>query len=264
MASQGFREWLARRFSRSAPDGLRLTLILLTGITLLLLFFVVAAQANDFSPISQFDERVGRAMAGERQHQPVLRVFFYLLTVAGSVQAMLVFVPAVGFYIWSHKHGKLALFWLGLTILGALLNSAFKTHFLRLRPAPAFRDPWVYDATGYSFPSGHSTGALANFGFLAYLACLTASRRRTRLAIAGGVGLLILGIGFSRVYLGAHYPSDVVGGFLLGGAWLCACVLVVEIARLRRATRPGGIPPPPGIHEAPPPKHRRKKKRSRG
>src|SRR5262249_2092182 len=82
--------------------------------------------------------------------------------------------------------------------------------------------------TNPSFPSGHAMGATMGFGFLAYALCLGQTCRRRRLAIIAVLGALILGIGFSRIYLRAHWLSDVVGGFALGLAWLSVCIGFLE------------------------------------
>ncbi|MFF2288091.1 phosphatase PAP2 family protein [Peribacillus butanolivorans] len=72
--------------------------------------------------------------------------------------------------------------------------------------------------TGYSFTSVHATNAIALYGFLALLIWQYLSSSRTMLIFISAI--FILTIGFSRIYLGAHYPSDILGGFFTGGFWL--------------------------------------------
>jgi undecaprenyl-diphosphatase len=108
---------------------------------------------------------------------------------------------------------------LGLAIIMAgatILDNGLKLAFHRVRPEVFFG---VLPDT-YSFPSGH---ALFNLCFYGGLAILLASRVRgagLRIATWSAAALLVLGIGLSRIYLGVHYPTDVLAGFLAGGAWL--------------------------------------------
>lgn len=108
---------------------------------------------------------------------------------------------------------------------GAMLNSALKHLFHR--PRPVFEHTLI-DASGFSFPSGHTMGATLLYGFLAVLAVTQGSQWRWR-ALAPLLALpLILLIGLSRVYLGAHYLSDVMAAAAAGLAWLAFCITGVE------------------------------------
>lgn len=83
-----------------------------------------------------------------------------------------------------------------------------------------------------SFPSGHVTFFIEYFGFLFFLAYVLLRRGHLRRGALVALGLLIALVGVSRVYLGAHWPSDVVGAYLAGGAWL---LLMIEVYRRRKA-----------------------------
>ena len=102
-------------------------------------------------------------------------------------------------------------------VVGALvLNQVLK--FIIQRPRPdGFR---LATASGFSFPSGHSMVAMAFFGLLAWLVWKYEADRRLRRLYATGFALVIVMIGVSRIYLGVHYASDVLGGFCLSMAWL--------------------------------------------
>jgi len=99
--------------------------------------------------------------------------------------------------------------------LGALLNQALKYVFLRERPGV----PHLVEVSGYSFPSGHSMNSLIFYGFFIYF-ILKNMKHRSKYAIAALLGLLVPMIGISRIYLGVHYASDVLAGFLVGIGWL--------------------------------------------
>jgi len=115
--------------------------------------------------------------------------------------------------------------------IGSLIDAELKRYFARARPDVA---EMLRRASGYSFPSGHAMGSLVGYGMLAYVLCSLATRNhRKRLWIVAGAAILILAIGVSRLYLGVHYFSDVVGGYAAGVIWLFICVAAVEFARRR-------------------------------
>jgi undecaprenyl-diphosphatase len=117
--------------------------------------------------------------------------------------------------------------WAAAFIGGALLNLALKAVFQRARPE---LDAPLMTALGWSFPSGHAMAAMVAYGMLAYLAVMRFGRPAAPFIVAAACAV-VLAVGFSRVYLGVHYFSDVVGGFLSGIAWLAVCASAAEIAR---------------------------------
>jgi undecaprenyl-diphosphatase len=222
------------RLSRRQYVGVHLAVGLLLSLLLVFAFAQVARRANTDSPLTQFDTTVGLRLAEVRQEAPALRVLMMAITLVGAFEFMLVFVPLVGVILWIGRRRLLSVVWIIAGLGSGLLNQALKRFYDR--PRPFFKDPWVYE-DNQSFPSGHSTGSLVVFGLLAYLLTLACPRRR--LLIIGGLGLLILAIGFSRIFMGAHYFSDVMGGFCVGAAWLTVCITAIESVRLR-TDRPSG------------------------
>jgi len=107
-------------------------------------------------------------------------------------------------------------------------------HWLKVaihRPRPPYATALLQHSS-WSFPSGHAMGSLVGYGMLAYVLLLMGLRtRRFRVLIVTGLASLIVAIGISRLYLGVHYFSDVVGGYAAGLLWLSACVSAVELAR---------------------------------
>jgi undecaprenyl-diphosphatase len=124
----------------------------------------------------------------------------------------------------------------------AFAGASLIDHWLKLtihRPRPVYAGALLHHPS-WSFPSGHAMGSLVGYGMLAYVLMLHASgNRRTQGWIAAMAGLLVLAIGISRLYLGVHYFSDVMGGYAAGLLWLSACVTAVELGRRweRRALR---------------------------
>ena len=114
----------------------------------------------------------------------------------------------------------------GAGVLSSLLNLGLKELAARARPDPSLA---LVEATGYAFPSGHVVFAFTFFGALIYLIGEVDGFTNHPVllrAAQGALAFLILIIGGSRVYLGVHWPSDVIGGFLLGSLCLAALVAV--------------------------------------
>jgi undecaprenyl-diphosphatase len=102
-----------------------------------------------------------------------------------------------------------------------LLNGVLKLAFHRARPGAMFLY-LVPAPSSFSFPSGHAMGSMAVFASIAVLVCVSGASRALRfLAVAVAIGL-VLGVGVSRIYLGVHFPSDIIGGQLAGAAWVSA------------------------------------------
>jgi undecaprenyl-diphosphatase len=138
----------------------------------------------------------------------------------------LIIALAVFLYLgWKHAAG-----WLAASMAGALaLELALKQAFHRPRPQTFFGAA----PHSYSFPSGH---ALCSFCFYAVLAGLIAARTRSpavRIVVGVAAGMLVVAIGLSRIYLGMHYPSDVLAGYLAAAIWV-ATLLVLDRWRLHR------------------------------
>ncbi|GAC1540839.1 MAG: hypothetical protein NVS2B4_20210 [Ramlibacter sp.] len=126
--------------------------------------------------------------------------------------------------------------WLPLLLVtvpgGLLLNALVKTVFHRARPT--FEHPLVSLATS-SFPSGHAAGATVWWGFVLMLWWAREPRPGRRALACGVAGALVLLVALSRVYLGAHYPSDVLAGIAEATAWVSLCAIGANALARRRA-----------------------------
>jgi membrane-associated phospholipid phosphatase len=120
---------------------------------------------------------------------------------------------------------------LGITMIGmAALDFVLKLAFHRPRPV-AFFGP---SPSSYSFPSGHSFGALCFYGVLAAIFAARAHGKPAKSFIWIVAAVLIAMIGLSRIYLGVHYPSDVIAGYCAGAVWVAAVGLMDKILTGRR------------------------------
>lgn len=153
---------------------------------------------------------------------------FELVTVAGSAIFLGALVLSVAVALWRRGAVTDAALLVAAFLGAELVNAAMKLAFHRPRPELGFLELHTY-----SFPSGHSTAATAALGALAFVLWprVRSTRRRVALilVVAGVVGL----VGFSRIYLGVHYLSDVLGGFALGAAWLSLCLFTRALLRDR-------------------------------
>jgi undecaprenyl-diphosphatase len=104
---------------------------------------------------------------------------------------------------------------------GVALEEVMKLHFKRSRPEL----PWAFvHEHSFSFPSGHSVLAMVMYGVIVYKTQGKLRSKWAKSALMMGAFLMVAGIGVSRVYLGAHYPSDVAGGYFVGAVWLAAVI----------------------------------------
>ena len=95
----------------------------------------------------------------------------------------------------------------------------------------------IIGADGFSFPSGHSMGSMTYYGFLIYLVLRSKRKPYSKLSLGILFCLVILLIGISRIYLGVHYPSDVLAGYMAGGVWLVICISLLEIIYLYKENK---------------------------
>ena len=197
------------------------------AVTLCLLAFFVLVTAVKVNVLEPFDEAAETWV--QQQITPVHTALMLLLTELGSTAVMVVLTASVAAVLVLRRSD----YWLarlGLTVPGCmLLNEVLKYLFHRSRPFLAH--PLVKLET-YSFPSGHAVSATVFYGFLAILLCSSVPSKVGRVVIRLGAMALILAVGFSRVYLGVHYPTDVLGGMIEGAAWLNIVGMVTNRHRL--------------------------------
>jgi undecaprenyl-diphosphatase len=161
------------------------------------------------------------------------------------VVIMIVAVAALFLVLTQHKYSAILL--LASTIGGIVLDGILKLEFNR--PRPAIFIPAVHTVTS-SFPSGHAMSAAVVYSTVAYLAARLHKRRWARWLVMTAALIMIAAISISRLYLGVHYPSDVVAGVAIGLAWAGFCMATLE------AIQKFGIRRDPRIlqHELPAPK----------
>jgi len=155
---------------------------------------------------------------------PLLTSAMFVVTSLGSSLIASCIAVVFGLYLIRRRRFYWLAAFLSSVYGGMLLNRILKYVFQR--PRPHFDDP-LLSLSSYSFPSGHTMTATVVFGVLAAYLFATTQNWRRRVVIVLVASFLILLVGFSRIYLGVHYLSDLLGAMAEGLAWLALCLTVV-------------------------------------
>src|SRR5215217_3068060 len=205
-----------------------LGLLITTGCSCLFVALAMGVLSGD--PLVDFDRPIADALHTYASGAPGLTNSFRVVSVLGSLEALALVGVLVAVALLVQRNWLTLAAWSVVVLGGEVLNLLLKDLFAR--PRPSFEHPLVVE-TSYSFPSGQAMESLVVYGMLAYFAVLTSRSQRMRVVSVCGAAVVVALIGFSRVYLGAHYVSDVVGGFAAGGAWLSAVITAWEAMRRR-------------------------------
>jgi undecaprenyl-diphosphatase len=153
------------------------------------------------------------------------------ITALGSAVVLIIMTLLILGFLWISGRVRIAAMIAVATVGGQALNLGLKHAFARERPDAALH---LVEVSSTSFPSGHSMASSIFYLTMGVLLARTASRRREKTYFVGAAILITFLIGFSRVYLGVHWPSDVLAGLLLGTGWAAMWVWWWERAELAR------------------------------
>ncbi|WP_404452128.1 phosphatase PAP2 family protein [Virgibacillus necropolis] len=201
---------------------------LITGAIILISFFVALALAYGEPNLAELNKRLGSNLYNFLGAGFI--PLFTVITYIGSAYISYPITVVLIVYLLVRKNYWIAAL-LAYNLIGVrLINRLLKSIFEVARPE---LEPLVH-ASYYSFPSGHSMNSIAFFGLLAFLFSRYISRSRAQsVRIWRTVAILIFLIGLSRVYLGVHFPLDVLGGFAAGGAWLLLSIYIHSFLPIR-------------------------------
>jgi membrane-associated phospholipid phosphatase len=194
------------------------------------LAFALLAQAYAArSPVVELDTWLANALHANLV--PWATTAFAAVTMLGSTLALAFAAgTAAAYLLWRERRRDavlIVLVFAGAQLLTWILKATFE------RPRPSFDDP-VTTAGWFSFPSGHALSSVAVYGALAYLLAGALRSQRARVTGLAGVALLVVAVGFSRLYVGVHYLTDVLAGYSAGLAWLLFAIALLHIG-VRRA-----------------------------
>ncbi|HKA60610.1 MAG TPA: phosphatase PAP2 family protein [Gemmatimonadales bacterium] len=220
------------RFARGTPFGLHLTLGLSISMIGLVVFASIAENVFYQTSLVQLDLWLFKQLP----FKPSGYIIGQLVTWLGSWLMLTAFTFTVGIILMMRRQWLLLHGWLVAVIGGEMLNLLLKAAFQR--PRPEYSE--ILSTESWSFPSGHAMLSLVVYGMFIYLVTVHVPdmRRRHLVTLAGSAAVLILAIGWSRIYLGVHHLSDVVAGYAAGALWLSVCCSAVEVSRRRSPQRP--------------------------
>jgi undecaprenyl-diphosphatase len=213
--------------------GLGLGLLLLGG----LIFGLLAFNVSTHGPLLAWDMPIDQAFHSYAVQDSALGLQVMLIFGAlGQELAVVLMFLLGGYWLWKRHWYEISMLLLGVTggnVWFVVLSTAFA------RQRPVFADPIIPALPGPGFPSGHCMTAMLLYGLILVLLLPRLSSWRWRLLAVFGMLLIVLLVGLSRLYMGAHYPTDVLGGYAFGLAWGALVYTAIELFRQHRALRRG-------------------------
>lgn len=229
LAHSRLLRFLEARITPGGEFGLHLTAGLALLVATVSVFREIAEAVGEQDEVALFDVQVAQWF-NTHAFEPLTTVMLGFTHVHGIV-GMSIASSLLALWFWHRK----APYWL-LSVLiaapgGMLINVLLKNVYAR--PRPMFDEPLLTLAT-YSFPSGHTAASTLFYGLIACYVVTTSPGWRRRVAAMVFATVMVALVAFSRVYLGAHYVSDVVGAMIYSAGWLAVCIAAVSTLRRRR------------------------------
>jgi undecaprenyl-diphosphatase len=206
---------------------MRVTLLIVAFVLVTVPFAFLLFEVVAKGPITRVDASIADTMNGWVHAHPLLVDVLEVVSWFGLPLWLAICVTAGALFAWRRHRHRLAAYLVVTVVGGSLVDTAVK--LIVNRPRPVVDHP-LDTAFGTRFPSGHAMAATLTYGALVLAFLPVLSRRGRRIAVPASV-VIVLAIGSSRLLLGVHFLSDVIGGYALGGAWLLAATAVFEIWR---------------------------------
>lgn len=214
--------WLAERLSTEYFRGLPLTVLIVLLVVNVLILSEIAENLVNSEPMIRVDGWFTQLLFQDRSIS--ISRALYALTYLGSGYVTVGLSLLGSFVLFRQKKSRnIVILWILMAGVGLSVQVGKRT-FIRQRPVEVA----YYPETGYSFPSGHLATVMTLYGLLAYWLVRGRRRIRNRWLVGLSAFSLILVVGFSRIYLGVHFLSDVLGGYLLGACWLIVGIVLTE------------------------------------
>jgi undecaprenyl-diphosphatase len=187
--------------------------------------YVFAKLADDLleNELARFDQFIINLLA--LIQGPKVTIFMKGVTQLGSSPIIIIVALFAMYLLLSRRREYVNGLFLLIALLGGWgFDVLLKGLFQRVRPDINR----LVEVSGYSFPSGHAMVSIAFYGMIAYMFFLNSKTTFYKIIVPILLTILIFIIGISRIYLGVHYPSDVIAGFASGGLWLSGCILALH------------------------------------
>lgn len=194
------------------------------SLILLVVFIFLAIKISSADGGIYFDQDILSSI--HKNINPAIKSCMVVISFLGSAKLYFIIGPFLIWFLAKRKH-LIELYALLISLLGSYgLNEALKAFFGRHRPYEYF----LVQQKGFSFPSGHAMITLCFYGMAAYLYLRNRKLDSKKVLIWLGTIVFIGLTGFSRIYLGVHWPTDIIAGYSAGFIWIYLCILGVEIA----------------------------------
>jgi len=208
--------------------GVRAVVVFAIAIVFAILFVLLMIAVSRSSPeVLRADQRTAIRLHRLALRHPIFTHVMRIISDSGSTLAWWIILSVLTITLLLRRLPRLALFVVVTGIGSSILNGLIKAAVSRARPA--LDDP-VAVAAGKSFPSGHSQSAIVGYGILVVILLPLLPAVWQRIALCFAV-IMVLLIGFSRIALGVHYLSDVLGAYLIGSVWLLGMVVAFRTWR---------------------------------
>jgi undecaprenyl-diphosphatase len=230
----GLPEWVRRRLDPEQRYGLRVTLFLIATLLVVVPFSLLLVQVTGEGSLTQADTTIAESIHEVSLASDGLVVAAKTASFLGSPPWFYVVIGAAAIFFWRRGTNRLAVFLVVTNLAGGAIDTVVKVLVNRTRPV---LDEPLLEAVGKSFPSGHAMSSTVGYGSL-LLAFMPLVPRRGRVPLIIAYILLVMLIAASRLALGVHFLSDVVGGVVLGLAWLFMSTAAFSVWRTERGRGP--------------------------
>lgn len=217
-------KWFFQRFDKNTAFGLPFTITLVIAAFFIVNFLGILFTVQSKGLLTQVDTRILNQIPNIRT--PTEDILFRAVTMLANTESAIVLVVATAVVFRRKKQSLLAGFFLFVTAGEEAVTYVIKHLVQRTRPDRLLS---LFGEDSFSFPSGHAVRATVLFGLLAYVIFKSYTSVRARAVTLSLYVLSVFLVAASRVYLGVHYPTDVWGGILLGGALLTLVIGGLEI-----------------------------------
>lgn len=228
-------EFIERRLDPEQEYGLRLTLFGFAFLLVAVPFGLILEQVLSDGPLTRLDLRLSENLISMARDHEWANSALQVVSFLGKPIFLLAVVGIPAVWMLRKGEGRIAVYLVVTSISGGIVDTILKV--VVNRPRPTYNGAPLNEAYGNSFPSGHSLASVVCYGAVLLVVMPYLAARLRRPAILA-TALLVLAIGMSRLGLGVHYTSDVLGGYILGIAWLVAATAAFSIWRVERGAEP--------------------------